>query len=97
MPLGLGDHALPVVLAGGIGLHEARVLAELARQRLAFGLAPAGEDHLGALRDEQLGRARADAAGRTGDDAYLAVEHAHGVSSQGVRPLASNVCVCSAL
>ena len=63
-----------------------RVGPELLGQSLALDLAPAGEDHLGTFLDEQLGRARADAGGRTGDDSNLAVDHAHGVSSsEGVR------------
>ena len=51
--------------------------AELRGEGLALGLAPAGEDDLGAFLDEQLGRARADAAGGAGDDGDLAVDHAH--------------------
>ncbi len=74
---GLADHALPVVLERGVGLHEAAVAAEPGCQRLALGLAAAGEDDLGAFLHEQLGRAGADAAGGPRDDRDLAVEHAH--------------------
>ena len=85
---GLGDQPFPVVLERGVGPHEAGAGPELGRQRLPFRLAPAGEHHLGALGDEQLGRARADAAGRTGDDSNFAVDHAHGVflTRRGLTP-----------
>ena len=55
------------------------LLPSLAASALALGLAAAGEDDLGALLHEQLGRARADAAGGPRDDRDLAVEHAHAV------------------
>ena len=72
----LADHPLPVVLERGIGLHEAPGLAEPGRQGVALRPAAAGEDYLGTLLHEQLGRAPADAAGRPRDDGDLAVEHA---------------------
>ena len=68
---------LDVGFLGDVGAHEARGRTELLRQALALRLPPPGDDHLGALFDEQLGRARADAAGSAGDDCDLAVQCTH--------------------
>ena len=73
------EHRLHVGFLGGVGLDEqAIVLAEPRLERPAELLAPAGRQDLGALRDEDLDGAPADAAGRAGDDGDLAVELAHG-------------------
>jgi hypothetical protein len=71
------DHRLDLRFLGNVGANEDRLRAEAARQRLALRVAPAGDDDLGAFRDESLRRLGANSAGRAGDDRDLAIECAH--------------------
>jgi hypothetical protein len=57
---GMLDHRLDAGSAGDIGANEAQRRTAPRLQRLSFGFAPTGADHLGALRDEHLGDAFAD-------------------------------------
>ena len=72
------------------------LLPELGGQRLALRLAAAGEDDLGAFLHEQLGRARADAAGGSRDDRNLAVEHAHRALPLVICSAGTHTSACSA-
>src|SRR5262249_48753719 len=77
---GVRDHALPVVFYGRIGGNELRLGADPGGNGGALGLATAREDHARPPGNEQFGRARADAAGATGNDGDFAVDHTHAPS-----------------
>src|SRR5882672_8050687 len=66
-----------LLLAGDIGLHEARCGPKLARQRFTCVAPAAGDDRGGAFLDEEFSRARADAARAADDDCDLAIEDFH--------------------
>jgi len=66
-----------LLLVGDVGLPEYAGGAELPGQRLALSRAATGDHHLGALGDENLGRAQADAARGPRDYRNLAVQPSH--------------------
>jgi hypothetical protein len=81
---GRGDLRLVGDVAAGVGC---RVGAELGRQGVTKVVLDVGEDDLGAVFDELLGRGLADAAGSTGDHGHLPGQPL-GVQGRGVATVA---------
>src|ERR1700730_10096196 len=69
----LADQRAHLILVRDVGLAEDTVAAELFGKRLAIRRATSGYDDLCSFSDENFRGAQTDAAGRAGDDRYLAV------------------------
>ncbi len=72
-----GDQRLHLRFHRDVGLAKDAVGAELFGQRLALRRAAPGDDDFRAFGDEYLRGAQSDAARRTGDHRYLAVQPSH--------------------
>ena len=74
---GDGEGIGPRVLVGHVEMHEARVLAEVLRDRLALIVEDVGDHDLRAFAHEQPCFGLALPAGRAADDGDFAFESAH--------------------
>ena len=73
------EQAIEVVQLRDVALYGQDAAADLRRRAVQLRLAPAGDDHLRALRREPFGAGQADAAVGAGDDRDLALKSAHGL------------------
>jgi hypothetical protein len=81
------DHCLHLRFDGNVGADEDGRLAQSFGQPLSSLLPATRNDDLRAMRHEELGGLRADAAGPTANDGHLALENAHCRSLPSVAPL----------
>jgi hypothetical protein len=72
------NHGFDISFDGDVGAYEARGMAELLREPLSPLLAPAGNHDPGAIGDENLGGAGADAARPARYNRNFSLEWQHG-------------------